>query len=173
MDHLIWRIYWQMWNLLLNFHHQTMPIWAYGKLTYSGQAFQLWKVWLRFHHKAVTQRPHFELSHLKNVSVKNAIKRSPGRHSCRPIQLMSTLDMNISIVNCTANVSRLSRNWTHASSRRLILMKGKRSFAKCVARNELLWESWRGTRGLLIHPSIAHLVKRWTVVGLCQTFIYF
>ena len=42
--------------------------------------------------------------------------------------------MNISTEKFAANVSQLSRNWTNASSRRLILMKGDHSFAKCVAK---------------------------------------
>ena len=109
-----WRIYLQLWNLLFWFHHQTMPIWAYGTLTYSGQVFQLWIVWFRFLLESVPERQRFELLHLKNVNVKNAMKLSPGSHGCWFIQLLSTLDMNISFVNCAANVSWLYRDWTLA-----------------------------------------------------------
>ena len=73
--------------------------------------------------------------------MKNAIKLPPGKHGYRLIQLISTLGMNISTVKCGANDSRLSRNSTHASSLRLTFMKGDRSFAKCVARDEQPWES--------------------------------
>ena len=101
------------------------------------------------------------------------MKLSPGSHGCRFIQLLSTLDMNISFVNCAANVSWLYRDWTLVRSRRLILMKGIHSFAKFVTRGEQLWKSWRGTRGLLIHSSLAQWVERcWSMGAVLESSSY-